>query len=177
MTTTRIKHTSPVQLACLMLASCFILQSIGCASSSYADLDPKVVPPGFELTLGTYSTDGKRTYFELAADGELSFAGGKAAVIRNAQPVLTLSLSEHLEVWALVVNNNLLSTKNQMFKSPKKVAYDISIDAGKSFRSRSFHVTDDNIPPAAIQLHDRMFGWQADVRYKETLPAEAPKKP
>lgn len=161
----------------MWLCICSLVLLTGCASNRFADLDPQTVPTGFNLTLSTYSTDGKRTYFKVAHDGELSFGGGRDALHGGAQPVLTLNSQQRQEIWALIVNSDMLNTPNQMFKSPEKVAYDATIDAGKSFNSRSFHVTDESIPPALIQLHDRLFQWQADVRYKAIAPTQTAPKP
>lgn len=176
MTLNPISNCRALPFLCLFTAALLSMSTLaGCSSSQMANLDPQVVPDEFELTLSQYTTEGKHTYFTLNPEGELAFAGGRAAVLRNASPVFTLTPAQRLEVWSLIINSDMLKTKNQLFKSPEETAYDVTIDAGKSFRSKSFHVTDEKIPPAVIQLHDRLFSWQADVRYKAPVPTADPK--
>lgn len=148
-----------------------LLSFAGCNNASkYTSLDPQTVPQKFELTISAYFTTGKHTYMTLDRDGLLSYAGGKAALFREPKPIITLTPAQRQKVWSLIVTSNMLNTKNQLFKSPKEMAYDVEIDPGKSFTSKSFHITDQSIPPAVIQLHDMLFNLQADEQYKPQLP-------
>lgn len=169
---TRVKpHPFILTAAGSLLALVFLLTFTGCSSAPLASLDPQVIQPGFKLTISSYNTQGKYTYFTLDPDGKLSFAGGRAAARRDAAPVTTLSDAQRHEIWSLVVTSGMLKTKSQLFKTPKEVAYDVEIDPGKSFGHKSFHVTDQSVPPAVIKLHDLLFSYQADVRYNAHLPA------
>lgn len=148
-----------------------LLSIAGCNNASkYASLDSQAMPKKFELTISSYFTAGKHTYMTLDQDGLLSYAGGKAAIFRETKPIITLTHAQRQKVWSLIVDSKMLNTKNQLFKSPKEVAYDVEIDLGKSFSSKSFHVTDQSIPPAVVQLHDMLFNLQADEQYKPQLP-------
>lgn len=157
----------------LLMVMFLLVMSTGCSNARFASLDPQVVPSGFELTIGMYDTKGKHTYMTLDDQGELSFAGGRAAIMRQPYPVITLTPAQRQEVWSQIVTSKMLTTKNQMFKSPKNVAYDVEVDPGKSFNSRSFHVVDEAVPPAVIKLHDYLFEIQAAEQYKPQLPAKS----
>lgn len=165
---------APIGLTITLTIALFLLaMSAGCSSSRYTSLDPQVVPAGFEMTIGMYDTQGKHTYMVLDDKGELSFAGGKAAILRQPYYVLTLTAAQRQDVWSQIISSNMLTTKNQMFKSPNTVAYDVEIDPGKSFGSRSFHVVDAAVPPAVIKLHDQLFKLQGTEQYKPNLPAKS----
>lgn len=162
---------SIVRLPISLAIALFLLgMTSGCSNARYTSLDPQVVPARFELTIGMYDTQGKHTYMVVDDQGALSFAGGKAAITREPHYVLTLTPAQRQDIWSQIITSNMLATKNQMFKSPKKVAYDVEIDPGKSFNSRTFHVTDDAVPPSVVKLHDQLFELQAAVQYRPQLP-------
>lgn len=164
----RVTHQPGLWITILLPALAFFT---GCASST-ANLSPQIVQPGFELSIAMYTTAGKHTYMTLDPDGQLSFAGGKDASLRQTKPITTLSDEQIAQVWQLVVSSDMIQTKNQLFKSPETIAFDVQIDPGQGYSSKSFHVVDDAIPASVHKLQDMLFEWQAAVNYRPMLPAK-----
>jgi hypothetical protein len=121
--------------------------------------------PRFSLTLRAVSTDLRYTYFELDRKGNLAFGGGKNAVISSAKPVITLTDDQRREVWQIIAAGNLLDAPSKPFAKGERVTYDLSITREGMALGRNVHNIDDNVP-AIKQLHDYLFGIQAEKRYK-----------
>lgn len=115
------------------------------------------------LTLWARTTTQKFTYFELDAAGQLRYAGGRDAMWRKAQPVVTLNREQLEQVWGIVEKHKLADGENTPFADAKQVKYELSLNTGGLF-DRTINCVDDAVP-GVKELHDLLFKLQGDVRY------------
>ncbi|MCX5659319.1 MAG: hypothetical protein NTW19_06295 [Planctomycetota bacterium] len=137
------------------------LATPGCASIPSEPGSP--APPRLSLSFRAARTDGKLTYFEIAKDGQLSFAGGRDAMHGSAQPVVILAPEQRQAVWDIITRNRLLDAKGTFLAKATTVTYDLTIDPGSGRHTlRSI----DEETPGLAELQKTLFEYQAKVRYK-----------
>lgn len=149
--------SKPITLRRLLLLT---LALTGCASAPKAASDGS---PSLALELFTRSTDFRYTWFTLDPAGQLSFAGGRDAGLREGKPVKTLSPQERDELWSIIRRHDLLHAKGAgLFKEGEKITYELNLKTGEG--NRELRAIDDQLPGVA-ELHDALFRMQASVRY------------
>lgn len=153
-------------LPCLFALIALFTLLTGCGTPKTSDFSADNVPEDFAVSVYRHLEGGKHTYLTLNPDGQLAFAGGRPAIMRQTTPVMTLTPQQRQEVWALILNNDLLGLKGQGFRAMENAAYEVEIKTGKGFNKKDFRLVDEHITQGVKDLHDKLFDLQADERYR-----------
>lgn len=132
----------------------------GCALSGSADQSQDGCD--LRIVLSAKSLDLRYTYFILEKDGQLLFGGGRDAAHRIAHPVTVLSPAQKDELRQIIDEHHLLADERIVRQDPQQIRYEAKI-AGGGLR-RSIRCVDDQVPGVKA-LHDKLFQFQAQVRY------------
>ncbi len=147
----------------LTLLACCFGTGCGATSGNGAGSAGDAASPRRSLTLWSRTTTQKYTYFQLKADGQLLYAGGRDAMWRDAKPVVKLTRPQQEQVWSVVEKHKLVDAPNTLFPSAKTVQYELSLNTG-GFLGTTINCVDDMVP-GMKELHDLLFKLQGDVRY------------
>lgn len=171
-------HLAPPKESSMKPTRCFQVLSIialalvtGCTGTRTSDdktsapvrLNETARPEHLSVKVHSASRDGRYTYMELTAKGELRYSGGRDAAQWNAKPVTTLTDAQIDAVWAIISRHNLTKAPDKMFGKAERITYQVSISTGGL--SKNFRCMDDKVT-GVKELHDLLFEYQADVRYK-----------
>ncbi len=115
------------------------------------------------MTLWARTTTQKFTYFELNHHGELRYGGGRNAMWRESQPVMTLTREQLTQVWDVVERHKLVEAPSTLLPDAKTVQYELTLNTG-GILGRTINCADDTVP-GVKELHDLLFKMQGDVRY------------
>lgn len=151
----------PLVAPALLVA--MLLAAAGCGNPT---IEPSpLAPQSLALTLFTATSTLRHTWFEVGADGELRYAGGRDAARRQGERVLTLSPQQRQEIWDIIRNTGLLEAQaGPLFPEGERVTYDFTVNTGGI--DRIVRAADDEQPGLA-QLHDYLFKLQTEARYKQ----------
>lgn len=163
-------------LPVLLALTALLLVLPGCGTPKTSDFSADEVPENFAVSVYRHLEGGKHTYLTLSPTGELAFAGGRPAIMRQTTPVMTLTPQQRQEVWALILRNDLLGLKGQGFRSMEHAAYEVEIKTGKGFNKKDFRVVDEHVTQGVKDLHDKLFDLQADERYRPMQTQEVLKQ-
>lgn len=151
------------------------LMLVGCSTGRSSAPDAASVPPDLSVKVYRHLEGSRHTYLVVNAKSELSFGGGRQAVLRTAAPVGPLTQAQMQEIWSIIVEHKLLDVKNQSsFSSGKHTTFDVQIKTDKGFSKKEFRVMDEQVPKGVRLLHDKLFEYQAQQRYRQVAPASTP---
>ncbi|MCE9589259.1 MAG: hypothetical protein K8S99_01905 [Planctomycetes bacterium] len=162
-----MQHTN-LHLRIAVVSLLFLSVGIGCASTPTMQDEPTTAGPAarparLSVELYTAWKDHRYTYIKLTDKGVLGYTGGRDATQRVFKPITTLSDAQLDAVWAVIRKYNLTEAKDTMFGTAERVTYQASISTGGL--GHNFRTTDDKVP-GVKELHDLLFGYQADVQFK-----------
>jgi|GEM_PF-3556980 len=162
----------PFFLAVGLLLSLMIA---GCSAPRSSALSINDVPTDLSVKVYRHLEGSRHTYLVMSPKGQLSFGGGRQAVLKTAAPVGPLTPEQRQEIWNIIVEHKLLDVKNQSaFSTGKHTTYDVEIKTDKGFGKKEFRVMDNNVPTGVKLLHDKLFEFQAQQRYRNEAPAAVP---
>lgn len=162
--TTSIHATRLIRFAILSAFAVIGLSLLGCGASRA--IDAATPPEHLTLQLRMAGKDNKYTYFELDRDGQLSFGGGRMAMMRGSKPVTTLSAEQLQAVWDVIRKHKLLEAGSELFPDIEEVRWDLLIRTDSILLGRTIRSSDDTVP-GIKELHDLLFEFQAEVRYRD----------
>ncbi len=149
-------------IASVLLLSIPLLGTAGCQASKAGSA--VMLPTPFAIEMTVKHADRRYKYYRLDRDGDLHFGGGVNARAGAAEHAGELDRDQRMALWDLVRRNDLLLTENAWFEDAEEVTYDVSIRAGG--KRHHFRAVDDRAP-GLKELDDRLFEYQADLRYEE----------
>ncbi len=151
-----------------------------CASSSATAGKAKVDtnPRNLTLELSRSTTDRRYTAFQLQSDGSFLFAGGNAARQGVVEPVGQLTSAEIEELIARAQHHGWFNAPSARWGDKPTRSEDRLTIRLPGAGSASLRVIDGSVA-GVDELHDLLFGWQAQRRYRlpvlqRNLPGEAP---
>ncbi len=151
-------------LMCWLVIVLVFTGATGCASTTVVD-SPS--PPEY-LSLQLHMATNKRqyTYFELKGDGELHYGGGRMGMLRNAEPVTTLSAKQQQAVWDVIRKHQLLNADGSFIPDYETVKWELTVRTSPHSLGRTIRTGDDQVT-GIRELHDLLFKYQSAVRFRD----------
>jgi len=153
----------------ISLSAAALIAATGCSSSPATYTD--TVPQSLTLRLRKATLTNKYTYFELQRDGQLRYGGGRMAMLRKSQPIITLTSPQKQAVWDIIRKHHLLDVKGEFAPERERINWEVMIKAGHFSLGRTIRCTNDDVPGIA-ELHDLLFKIQSDKRFLDPVGIE-----
>lgn len=154
-------HRSKSPFLSATLFVLLMLMLVSCASQSAGPADSK--GRRIDLELKTQMSDHRYTYFEIKR-GMLNYGGGRDGAQMEAAPVLQLSTEQLDAIWAIIDRYDLMNAKGSFMGKGETATYDLTLNDGRML-SQTIHAIDDKVP-GLKELHQLLFDYQANVRYR-----------
>ncbi len=149
-----------VNASTCIAASLLLLAPLGCAKPGVDASSP--MPQSFALEMYRRGPNQQHTYFVLKPNGDLSFAGGRAAVGRTDRRVGRLKDEQRQQLWDIVRSQGVTTAPDRAFVKPKAYLYNVTIE-GDGW-SRSFQSVDNDCP-GLESLHTALMKLHAERAY------------